>query len=108
MMPYRHEGDSIDTIARVQEGYISVLGHKVWYRVVGGQEESGKSPLICVHGGPGATHDYLAPFEKMTEQGRQVVLYDQLGGGKSDHVHDTSLWTVDLFVEELSKCSEMS
>jgi proline-specific peptidase len=83
------------------EGFVSLRGHQVWYRVVGEREEPARSPLLCLHGGPGATHDYLAPLEDMTGTGRRVVLYDQLGWGNSDHASDPALWTVDLFLEEL-------
>ncbi|MEH2124813.1 hypothetical protein [Nostoc sp.] len=42
------------------EGFISFRGHQVWYCVVKpDQEDSGKLPLLCLHGGPGVPHDYL-------------------------------------------------
>jgi L-proline amide hydrolase len=85
----------------VKEGFIPFKGYKVWYRIVGGPEDSGKLPLLCLHGGPGAPHDYLEPLEAMAATGRRVIFYDQLGAGNSDHPHDPSLWTVSLFVEEL-------
>src|SRR5213596_950265 len=37
----------------------------------------------------------------MANIGRRVIFYDQLGGGNSDHPHNPSMWTVELFVEEL-------
>ncbi len=58
-------------------------------------------PLICLHGGPGATHDYLEPLEDLAQAGRPIILYDQLGNGNSDQPHDPSLWSINLFVEEL-------
>ena len=84
-----------------QEGFVSFRGYKVWYRIVGDREAPGKLPLLCLHGGPGATHDYLEPLEAMAATGRRVIFYDQLGAGNSDHPHNPSLWTVSLFVEEL-------
>jgi proline-specific peptidase len=90
------------TSGEAREGFISFHGHNVWYRIVGERDELGRAPLLCLHGGPGATHDYFAPLEDMTATGRRVVLYDQLGWGNSDHVRDPSLWTVDLFLEELA------
>jgi proline-specific peptidase len=84
-----------------KEGFVSFRGYKVWYRIVGEHESPGKLPLICLHGGPGATHDYLEPLEAMAASGRRVIFYDQLGSGNSDHPHNPSLWTVPLFVEEL-------
>jgi L-proline amide hydrolase len=84
-----------------REGFIPFRGYRVWYRIVGDQEEPGKLPLLTLHGGPGATHDYLEPLEIMAATGRRVIFYDQLGCGNSDHVHNPALWTVDLYVEEL-------
>ena len=84
-----------------QEGFIPFRGHKVWYRIVGDREKPGKLPLLCLHGGPGASHDYLEPLEAMAATGRRTIFYDQLGAGNSDHPHDPALWTVGLFIEEL-------
>jgi len=82
---------------KTDEGYIEVPGGRVWYRSVG----EGGTPLLCLHGGPGFTHNYLEPLEALADR-RQVVLYDQLGCGRSDQPDDTSLWTVDRFVEEVA------
>jgi L-proline amide hydrolase len=83
------------------EGRIRFRGYGTWYRVVGEREEKGKLPVVCLHGGPGATHDYLEPLEALAETGRRTVFYDQLGCGKSDLPEDPSLYTVALFVEEV-------
>ena len=61
------------------EGFVSFRGYNVWYRVVGDRETPGKLPLLCLHGGPGGTHDYLEPLEAMVATGRRVIFYDQLG-----------------------------
>jgi L-proline amide hydrolase len=84
-----------------KEGTLKFRGHDVWYRIVGEKEELGKLPLLCLHGGPGVPHDYLESLEAMSSTGRRVIFYDQLGCGNSAHVDDPSLWTVELFVEEV-------
>jgi proline-specific peptidase len=84
-----------------REGFLSFRGYQVWYRIVGVREEPGKVPLLCLHGGPGATHEYLEPLEAMAATGRRVVFYDQLGNGNSARPNNPALWTVALFVEEL-------
>ena len=84
-----------------KEGFVPFRGYNIWYRIVGDREEPGRFPLLCLHGGPGATHDYLEPLEAMASTGRRVIFYDQLGNGNSDHPHDPSMWSVELFVEEL-------
>ena len=84
-----------------REGYLPFRGYKVWYRIVGDGEAPGKLPLLALHGGPGAPHDYLETLEAMAATGRRVIFYDQLGCGNSDQPHDPGLWSVALFVEEL-------
>jgi proline-specific peptidase len=83
-----------------QEGFVPFHGYRTWYRIVGDHEDEGKFPLLCLHGGPGMSHDYLEPLEGIAETGRRVIFYDQLGCGRSDHPHDPALWKMELFVEE--------
>jgi L-proline amide hydrolase len=83
------------------EGFIPFRGYRTWYRIVGESEAPGKLPLLVLHGGPGVPHDYLEPLEAIANTGRQVIFYDQLGAGNSDHPHNPALWTVALFVEEV-------
>lgn len=85
----------------VREGFVAFRGHKVWYRIVGDGQKPGKPPLLCLHGGPGAPHDYLEPMEALTATGRSVVFYDQLGCGNSDELPHPSLYNLDLYVEEI-------
>lgn len=85
-----------------KEGTISFRNYNIWYRIVGSDEHTDKLPLLCLHGGPGIPHDYLEPLEAVANSGRRVIFYDQLGCGNSDQPHDPSLWSVDLFLEELA------
>ena len=80
-----------------KEGYIPVTGGRVWYRVSG--IEPG-IPLLALHGGPGASSGYLNNLTTLGGE-RPIILYDQLGGGKSDHPDNPALWVLDRFVEEL-------
>ena len=84
---------------QVREGHVDVTGGRIWYRVVGSGEAV---PLVTVHGGPGATHDYLEPLAAIADN-RPVVFYDQLGAGRSDQPDDVSLWTNARFVDELGR-----
>ncbi|HYQ11228.1 MAG TPA: proline iminopeptidase-family hydrolase [Gaiellaceae bacterium] len=76
-----------------------------WYRVTGDLrpgDPDAPTPLVVLHGGPGATHDYLLSLVDLADD-RAVVHYDQLGGGRSTHYPDrgTEFWTPELFVCEL-------
>lgn len=82
------------------EGYVSISGGKVWYRVVKGPQDA--IPLLVLHGGPGAgsrTYESLARIAS----DRSVAFYDQLGAGRSDHPDDESLWTMERHIDELEK-----
>lgn len=56
---------------------------------------------MCLHGGPGFSHDYLQPLEALKNTGRRVVFYDQLGSGRSDHPNNPSMWTMELYLTEI-------
>jgi proline-specific peptidase len=81
------------------EGRIAVPGGNVWYRVAGATAPG--APLLVLHGGPGAGHDYLEPLQALADK-RPVVFYDQLGCGRSDIPDDESLWQFGRFVEEVA------
>ncbi|KAI5924865.1 proline-specific peptidase [Camillea tinctor] len=77
---------------------------QTWYKVIGNLEETSKTPLIILHGGPGACHDYLLPLTDLAPL-VPLVFYDQIGNGRSTHLPekagDEHFWTVDLFKNEL-------
>lgn len=76
---------------------------ETWYRVIG-DLKSGKTPVMVLHGGPGAGHNYCIPIAELIAQtGRAAVLYDQIGCGNSTHLVDApaEFWTPELFMEEL-------
>ncbi len=68
-----------------------------------GDLHSGLTPLVVVHGGPGCSHDYLENLEDLAQNGRAVIHYDQVGGGRSTLLPTKGgkFWTVDLFLREL-------
>ena len=80
------------------EGFASVLGFDLFYRQFG---EPSKGEVLGLHGGPGATHDYLIPLGDLARHGYRVTLYDQLGCGRSQLPKDPSLFVPERYVEEL-------
>ncbi len=85
-------------MAEVREGRIPFHGYETWYRLVSPANDA--VPLLCLHGGPGSSHTGLTPLEALADE-RAVVLYDQLGSKNSSQPSDPSLWTVELFVDEV-------
>lgn len=90
---------SIISFAQLKEGdgKISVQGGKIWYRIIG----KGKgTPILMLHGGPGGTSRSFYQFETIGNN-RPIIIFDQLGSGRSDYHTDTSLLKVPLFVEQV-------
>jgi proline iminopeptidase len=86
-------------MAKETEGRLAIdeEGHEIYYRLFG----SGPETLVALHGGPGADHRSLSRLGEIAGDGLQVLLYDQLGSGRSDVPDDSSLWAVPRFVEEV-------
>jgi proline iminopeptidase len=85
------------------EGFVDVPGGRVWYRVAG-RDRAGV-PLLGLHGGPGFTLDTLATLDGVAMD-RPVVLFDQLGSGRSDRPGDPDLYRLDRYVEEVGLVRE--
>ena len=76
----------------------------------------GSGPLVVVlHGGPGASHDYLLPQYDLLATRRSLLYYDQRGGGQSpvprdtpvgwrEHVADLDALREQLELDRLTLC----
>ncbi len=85
---------------KINEGYMPFMGYKTYYRTVG--ERTDKAPLILMHGGPGSTHNYFEVLDRVAEEdGRMLVMYDQIGCGNSYVDGRPELWTAETWVNEL-------
>ena len=80
-----------------REGFLNVAGGPVWYQIRG---TGSGVPLVVLHGGPGGTSCGFAALAPLGTD-RPIVVYDQLGSGRSGRPADRSLWNVERFVEEL-------
>lgn len=85
---------------KINEGYMPFMGHHTYYRTVG--ERTDKAPLILLHGGPGSTHNYFEVLDRVAEEdGRMLVMYDQIGCGNSYVDGRPELWKAETWVNEL-------
>ncbi|MFF4406312.1 proline iminopeptidase-family hydrolase [Streptomyces sp. NPDC001262] len=75
-----------------------VPGGSIWYEVL--NADAPGTPVVTVHGGPGTPHGYLRPLADLLP-GHPVVVYDQLGCGRSARPADPGLWHLGRFVDEL-------
>jgi len=70
-----------------REGRVAGAGVQLFARWVG----DGGPTVVALHGGPGASHDYLRPQFDALARGRTILYYDQRGGGRSAVAHDVPL-----------------
>ncbi|MBK5188196.1 MAG: alpha/beta fold hydrolase, partial [Gemmatimonadaceae bacterium] len=69
------------------------------YHIAYGPEDAPR--LLVLHGGPGASHDYLLPQMLELASDHRLIFYDQRGGGRS-RSDDRSPITWQTHVEDLA------
>jgi proline iminopeptidase len=75
--------------------------YRVWTKRTGNNP---RLKVLLLHGGPGATHEYLEACDSfLPAAGVEYYYYDQLGSGNSDQPNEPSLWEVDRFVDEVEQ-----
>ena len=81
---------------RIEQGYVDANGVLIYYEAFGVG-----SPLVIVHGGPGASHDYFLPYLAPLARHHQLVFIDERGSGRSQKLDDASGYTVEAMVEDV-------
>jgi proline iminopeptidase len=80
----------------IEQGFVDAGGVLVYYETVGSGE-----PLMLLHGGPGASHDYLLPYVLSLARTNRLVFIDERGSGKSEKLEDPKGYTVENMVEDV-------
>ena len=80
----------------IEEGYVDAHGEMIYYQIVGRG-----APLVIVHGGPGASHDYFLPYLLTLARTNRLVFIDQRGSGRSQKLDDASGYNVENMVEDV-------
>ncbi|MGH8130380.1 MAG: proline iminopeptidase-family hydrolase [Steroidobacteraceae bacterium] len=74
---------------------------KVWTKRIGNNPTI---KVLLLHGGPGATHEYLEAFDSFFPgAGIEYYYYDQLGSAYSDQPDIPELWDIARFVDEVEQ-----
>lgn len=74
---------------------------KVWTKRIGNNPSL---RVLLLHGGPGATHEYLEAFDSfLPAAGIEYYYYDQLGSAFSDQPDEPTLWEIPRFVDEVEQ-----
>ena len=80
----------------VQDGFVDANGVMIYYAMLGRGE-----PLLILHGGPGASHDYFLPYLLPLARHHKVIFIDERGSGKSQKLEDRSAYTIENMVEDV-------
>jgi len=80
----------------MQEGYLDAHGVLLYYKSFGQGP-----PLVVVHGGPGAAHDYFLPYLVPLARHHRLVFLDERGSGRSQKLADPAGYTVEAMVEDV-------
>ena len=80
----------------LQEGFVDAHGVLIYYKVIGRG-----APLMIVHGGPGASHDYLLPHLLPLARTNKLIFIDERGSGRSEKLEDVTGYTVENMVEDV-------
>ena len=80
----------------MQEGFVDSHGVLIYYKMIGRG-----APLVIVHGGPGASHDYFLPYLLPLARTNRLIFIDERGSGRSQKLNDPSGYTVENMVEDV-------
>ena len=83
-------------VYKIDEGYVDANGVMIYYEAFGQG-----APLVIVHGGPGASHDYFLPYLTRLARHHRLVFIDERGSGRSSKLDDPSGYTVEAMAGDL-------
>jgi proline iminopeptidase len=83
-------------VYQIQEGFVDVHGMFIYYKTIGVG-----APLMIVHGGPGASHDYFLPYLLPLAAHNRLIFIDERGSGRSGKLEDPKGYTVENMVEDV-------
>jgi proline iminopeptidase len=90
------DNKAVNSVYKIQDGYVDANGTMIYYEEFG----QGK-PLLILHGGPGASHDYFLPYLVPLARHNRLIFIDESGSGKSEKLEDVSKYTVGNMVEDV-------
>jgi proline iminopeptidase len=80
----------------ISEGYVETHGVWIYYKAVGRGY-----PLVVLHGGPGASHEYLLPHLIPLARQNRLIFIDERGCGRSPALEDPSDYTIEKMADDV-------
>lgn len=88
--------NAADAVYPIREGFVDANGVMIYYMSTGHGQ-----PLMILHGGPGASHDYFLPYLLPLARYNRVIFIDERGSGRSQKLEDRSGYTIENMVEDV-------
>lgn len=102
LVPRRYDVSTFITREGTQYWELAT-GSKIGYYVLPTPEHRRDTTLLYLHGGPGGAiqNEHIASLQFLSEEGYEVILYDQIGSGHSHRLEDISKYSVGRHVTDL-------
>ena len=84
----------------VKKIHITNKKYKTYVKVYGKLISEDDIPIIFIHGGPGATHNYLSSISNL-KINEPIVFYDQINSGRSSSEYEDNMLQISNFIEQL-------
>jgi proline iminopeptidase len=81
---------------KIEEGFVDAHDVLIYYKALGKGE-----PLVILHGGPGASHDYFLPYLLPLSRKSRLIFIDERGSGRSQKVEDSTAYTLENMAEDV-------
>jgi proline iminopeptidase len=89
-------GQASPPVYPMEEGFVDASGVLIYFKSVGTGD-----PLVILHGGPGASHDYFLPYLLPLMRHNRLIFIDERGSGRSEKLEDPKGYTVESMVEDV-------
>jgi proline iminopeptidase len=83
-------------VYKIEEGFVDAGSVLIYYESLGAG-----APLVILHGGPGASHEYLLPYLIPLAKTNRLVFIDERGSGRSTKLEEPSGYTVENMADDV-------
>jgi len=86
----------------IEEGFVDANGELIYFKAFGRGE-----PLLILHGGPGASHDYFLPYLLPLAHKNRLIFIDERGSGRSQKLENISAYTIESMAEDVEEVRQV-
>jgi proline iminopeptidase len=84
------------SVLKTEDGFVDANSVLIYYKAFGAGQ-----PLVILHGGPGASHEYFLPYLIPLAKTNRLIFIDERGSGRSQKLDDPAGYTIENMVEDV-------